>query len=224
MSKWLWIYEMYGEKLPTYVRTTKLDERPDADLWASDKNYKHQAYVDTGDYIYYGVFTSPNCFVVHNYQDINKTWEEFKKIKKFDLKAMYTAEDLKNMESRQWMYLDQVPAEHFCEDTEEIEEGYFIQTLYYPNNSIKSKTIIYLDTGELIYHYHWDLSVYFNEELQKDVAYIIGHERFDRGKHMKSKRVYFPKEKKSKWVIELPLSYKGKTLEEVYGLYKKANR
>ena len=219
----LWIIERYGDKYPYMNKNDKNFQKPSKDLWKDNPHYRFCAYVESEDYIYFGYWTSPNCFVAQNYQDLNKTYQEYQKAKSNKIQAHFSESDIQDIIDRQWQYLDQIEAEQFYFDSQQVdlENGLITLNCYFPNNSLKSRTIVDLDTGELIYHCHWTKGQYFDDKLQRFVSVEKTFERQYYDKYMRTERTYVKKYKRFKWVVTHPETYKGKILEEIYGQHKK---
>lgn len=205
---WLWIFEN-GDH-PVHDKNTT-DFRPDPDLWESDKYYRYYCYILSGDVIYYGWYSSSNCFNAIYFQDIEKTYKAYKN----RLSEMYTAQDLQEMEAYGWIYLDQRKPEKFCEDIEIIDEGVITIIKYFDNNSIESKEIIDLETGECIYYMRWTRSQYYSEKHERELYALTEYEKRLQEKAMKLSTQWNDRAKQYKWVIDFPISLKGYTLDQI---------
>lgn len=197
--------------------------RPEVHLWDEDLDYKYYCYILHGDFIYYGYYKNINCFMCLSYQDIEKTYEAFKN---HGLKHLYTESELADMEAYQWIYLDGRVPERFCDNSENINEGVLTIMTYFDNNSIESKEIIDLKSGECLYFMKWTKSQYYSETHERQMQSLTGYIKTKDNKTIVMTRQYKEKLKQRKWVIDQPLDYRNYTFDEImnYGNTEKTNR
>ena len=202
---------------PVIDLNTNPSYRPDAEIWAEDKHKKVICYLIQGDYINYGAYTSPYCFLVYKMQNIEETYQKYLNDKNNKMARMFTEQDLENIQARQWIYMDQIDAERFQEDSEVINEGLLIITKYFDNNSLKEKEIIDLETGECLYYMRYTMNQYWSEKHQRTMSAVSDYEKMNGGKYMKLSTTYQQKIKQYRWVFQYPLAYKGLEFASIYG-------
>ena len=227
----MWLTIFQNGDYPLHDKNTS-NFRPDVDLWDNDIDYKYYCYILHGDFIYYGYYKNINCFMCLSYQDIEKTYAAFKNQ---GLKHLYTDEDLQAMEAYNWLYLDGRMPDKFYYDSENINEGVLTILTYFDNNSIESKEIIDLETGECLYYMKWTRSQYYCEDRQRQVQYLVKYSKLNNNNIIKYKKDYPVKSKMDnkivhepniKWIVTNPLSFAGWTLDQImnYGNTEKTNR
>lgn len=186
--------------------------RPDVSLWDEDLDYKYYCYILHGDFIYFGYYKNVNCFMCLAYQDIEKTYAAFKNQ---GLKHLYTESELQEMEAYQWIYLDGRVPERFYDNSENIKEGVLTILTYFDNNSIESKEIIDLDTGECLYYMRWTRSQYYSETHERQMQSLTGYFKTKDNKTIVMHKEYKKQLKQHKWVIDQPISFRGYTFDEI---------
>jgi hypothetical protein len=216
----MWLHIFENGDYPIHDRNS-VAFKPDADLWHEDKDFRYWCYVLSGQYIYFGFYSSPNCFNAYKYQDIEKTYRAYKN----RLSTLYTESDLKEMEAYSWLYLDQRKPEKFCEDGEIINEDTVTYIKYYDNNSIEEMAISDRATGELLYYMRWTRSQYYSEIHERELYTLTAYERIMNGKHMKVSRKFNRTSKQYKWIIDFPITLRGYTLDQIlaYANHTKKN-
>lgn len=219
---WLSIFE--NGDYPVIDKNTNPSYRPDAEIWIENKHARVKCYLLHDNYIYFGHYKSPFCFVAYKVQDIEKTYQEFQEHKKRQLSNLYTQEDLENIAAKQWMYIDMVEPERFYEDSEVINEGVLTITKYFDNNSLKEKEVIDLETGECLYYMRYTMSQYWSPTHEREISRVTELTRTREGKRMDLKLMKDNYSKQYRWIFQYPLSYKGLTMEKVYGQHKNTHR
>jgi hypothetical protein len=216
----MWLHIFENGDFPLHDKNS-VNFIPDADLWSEDKEYRYWCYVLSGQYIYFGFYSSPYCYNVYKYQDVEKTYKAYKN----RLSTMYTENDIKEMEAYSWLYLDQRKPEKFCEDGEIINEDTVTYIKYYDNNSIEEMAISDRHTGELIYYMRWTRSQYYSEKHERELYALTSYERYMNGKQMKLSTKFDRNSKQYKWVIDFPMVLRGYTLDQIlaYANHTKKN-
>lgn len=189
-------------------------DTPDRLRWFENKDYYFKAYVmDTHTMsLNYGYWTSPHCFVIHD------KWSEAEIINMFNESRLDTSVIdeglLKVYQERQWAYFSQVDFENFQRDTEIIYEGIIEIYQFYEDNTLKRRTLIDEQTGELLYEANYGRGVYEDPESGKQRSYLKYMDRYQNGKFVAAERKKI--NNRVRWVISSPRSYAGKTLEDIY--------
>jgi len=165
------------------------------------------------DYIQFVKFTSTRGGVVWAEWDCNKLRRYFDNNRKLFKHYAEQYEDIN------WSRLDGILPEFFAYDFEQIDENGILEKVeYFPDNSIKSRQLIDLDTGELLYHRIYYKSSFYDQDLQRDRSSVNSFYLFDN--YYQSEKEYIaektPVKKVPKWRITYPEKWKGVFLEDLY--------
>jgi len=122
-----------------------------------------------------------------------------------------------------WASFTSNKVERFQEDTEIIHEGILERVTYFDDNSIHTRQLIDVLTGELIYFREYYKSSYWDKNENKYVSFISGFYLNNKGNVMECQKDLQDEKKRMK--ITYPKMYAGTYLEDLYfQRYGKYNR
>lgn len=206
-----------SENYPVHNDDFTLDELTDAQLEACKDSLGVPQYfcfiIVKADHIQFKKFTSTRGGVIMaewNCDKLRPFFEENRHLFKF-----YADQ----YEDIAWSRLDGMFPEHFAEDFECVHENGILERVeYFEDNSIKSRQLIDLDTGELIYHRIYYKSSFFDSDLQRDRSAVNSFYLYDN--YYQNEKEYSAEKiqikKVPKWKITYPKHWKGIILEDLY--------